>query len=222
MIDTQSIIRCVYDEKIIAILRGVREDWLLKVADALYEGGIRMMECTFDHADPDCIRNNCRQISMLARHFGGRIHVGAGSVLKAEEVDATIEAGGSFIISPNVGESVIRRTRELGAVSIPGALTPTEIDNAWEAGAHFVKIFPAGNFGVKYIKAIRAPLKHIPMLAVGGIERDDMSAYMKAGVCGFGLGTQLLPKEIVESMNYNMLAHRTRSFVGTAKGLVKL
>ena len=219
MIDTQSIIQCVYDEKMIAILRGVREDWLLKVADTLYEGGIRMMECTFDHADSDCIRNNCRKIEMLTKHFGGLVHIGAGTVLKSEEVDATIDAGGTFMISPNVDTRVIGRTRELGAVSIPGALTPTEIVDAWNAGAHFVKIFPAGSFGPKYIKAIRAPLKHIPMLAVGGIECSEMKDYLAAGVCGFGMGTQLLPKEFVESLSYPRLALHVRAYVDAAKGL---
>ena len=222
MIDTQSIIQCVYDEKMIAILRGVREEWLLKVADTLYEGGIRMMECTFDHADPDCIRSNCKKIEMLAKHFDGLVHIGAGTVLKSEEVDATIDAGGKFIISPNVDTRVIGRTRELGAVSIPGALTPTEIVDAWNAGAHFVKIFPAGSFGAKYIKAVRAPLKHIPMLAVGGIERDEMKDYLAAGVCGFGMGSQLLPKKFVESQSYDRLRLHVQSFVEAAKGLVHL
>lgn len=217
MIDTNKVIQSVYEGKVVAILRGVREDKLIPIAEALYEGGIRMIECTFDHSREDCIEANCRMISMLAEHFAGRIHVGAGTVLTTEEVDATVRAGGEFIISPNVDEEVIRHTRETGAVSMPGALTPTEIVNAWKAGAHFVKVFPAGDMGVSYIKSVRAPLKHIPMLAVGGIMPENIPEFTKAGVCGFGVGSPLLPKDAVEKGDYEAIAKRAAQFVETAK-----
>ena len=217
MIDTEKVIAGVYEGKVVAILRGVQEDRLIPIAEALYEGGIRMIECTFDHSREDCIEANCRMISRLSEHFAGRIHVGAGTVLTTEEVDATVKAGGEFIISPNVDEEVIRHTREIGAVSMPGALTPTEIVNAWKAGAHFVKVFPAGDMGVSYIKSVRAPLKHIPMLAVGGIMPENIPDYMRAGVCGFGVGSPLLPKDAVEKGDYKAISARARQFVEAAK-----
>ena len=217
MIDTEKVISSVYEGKVVAILRGVAEDKLIPIAEALYEGGIRMIECTFDHSREDCIEANCRMISMLAQHFAGRIHVGAGTVLTTEEVDATAAAGGEFIISPNVDEAVIRRSREIGAVSMPGAMTPTEIVNAWKAGAHFVKVFPAGDMGVSYMKSVRAPLKHIPMLAVGGITPENIPEFTKAGACGFGVGSPLLPKGAAENGDYAAITERARQFVEAAK-----
>ena len=217
MIDTQKIIDGIHENKVVAILRGVPEDQLPAIAEALYEGGIRLIECTFDHGREDCIEANCRMISKLADHFQGRMHVGAGTVLTKEEVDATIEAGGEFIISPNMDEEVIRHTREMGAVSMPGALTPSEIVNAWKAGAHFVKVFPAGDMGVSYLKSVRAPLKHIPMLAVGGVTVENIPEFKKAGVAGFGIGSPLLPKEDIEAGNYQAITERARAFVEAAK-----
>lgn len=218
MIDAEKIAKSVCDGKVVAILRGMQEDKLLAVAEALYEGGIRMIECTFDHSREDCIEANCRMIAMLVKHFEGRIHVGAGTVLTCEEVDATVAAGGEFIISPNVDEAVIRRTREIGAVSMPGALTPTEIVNAWKAGAHFVKVFPAGDLGAGYVKSVRAPLKHIPMLAVGGITPENIPAYLQAGVSGFGVGSPLLPKDALDKGDYQAITERARQFVEAARG----
>lgn len=213
MIDTSQVITRIREGKIIAILRGIPQEKLLPVADALYEGGIRALECTFDHRSGDCLQAGRSTISQLARHLEGLMDVGAGTVLTADEVRATVEEGGRFVISPNVNETVIRETVRLGAVSIPGAMTPSEIVAAWEAGAHFVKLFPAGDLGPGYVRAVRAPLAHIPMLAVGGITPDNMSDYLKAGVCGFGVGGPLLPRADIESGNYKAIAERAARFV---------
>jgi 2-dehydro-3-deoxyphosphogluconate aldolase/(4S)-4-hydroxy-2-oxoglutarate aldolase len=96
---------------------------------------------------------------------------------------------------------------------MPGALTPTEIVSAWDAGAHFVKLFPAGELGIGYIKAVRAPLHHIPMLAVGGVEPGNIADYLKAGISGFGVGSPLLPKADIERGNYSAITERARAFV---------
>lgn len=218
MIDTERIVKKVSEGKVIAILRGMPVEKLLPVADALYEGGIRMIECTFDHSREDCIEANCNMISLLVEHFGDKMDVGAGTVLTCEEVEATVKAGGSFIISPSVDEAVIQKTRELGAVSMPGALTPTEIVNAWKAGAHYVKIFPAGDLGAAYVKSVRAPLKHIPMLAVGGVTPENIPDYLAAGVTGFGIGSPLLPKADIEKGNYAAITERAARFIAAASG----
>lgn len=217
MADAEKIVEKIGENRVIAILRGIPEEKLLKVADALYEGGVRLIECTFDHSKADCIESNCRKIGLLAERFAGRMDVGAGTTLTCEEVDAAIEAGGSFIISPDANEKIIRRTRDLGAVSIPGAMTPTEIVAAWKAGANFVKIFPAGDLGASYVKAVRAPLRHIPMLAVGGITLDNMSNYLSVGVSGVGVGGPLLPKADIEAEDYTAITARAAKFVAAAQ-----
>ena len=217
MIDTAGVIERIKTGKIIAILRGIPEEKLGFIADALYEGGVRAIECTFDHKREDCVAANARMIEFLARHVRGSMDVGSGTALTGEEVHATVQAGGAFVISPNVNERVIGETVKLGAVSIPGAMTPTEIAAAWEAGAHFVKLFPAGELGAGYVKAVRAPLSHIPMLAVGGVTPENIPDFVKAGIIGFGVGSPLLPKADVEAGNWATIAERAKRFVEAAK-----
>ena len=218
MIDTAAVIERIRAGRIIAILRGVPQEKLGFIADALYEGGVRAIECTFDHRREDCIAANAHMIEYLARHAEDRMVVGSGTALTVEEARVTVEAGGCFVISPNVNGNVIHEAVRLGAVSIPGAMTPTEIVAAWEAGAHFVKLFPAGNLGAGYIKAIRAPLSHIPMLAVGGVTPENMPDYLRAGICGFGIGSPLLPKADIEAGNYAAITERARRFMAAASG----
>ena len=208
----EQIANQIKEHKLIAILRGVPIKQLLPIADALYEGGVRLIECTFDHAREDCVEANVEMIAALVKHLGKRMAVGAGTVLTTEEVRATIDAGGQMIISPDANPDVIAEAVRLGAASIPGALTPTEIVRAYSAGAHFVKIFPAGSMGPDYIRAIRAPLNHIPMLAVGGIEPETIAAYLKAGISGFGVGSPLLPQREIERGNYAAITARARAF----------
>ena len=213
MIDWAAVIERIRKGKIVAILRGVPEEKLGFIAEALQKGGVRAIECTFDHTCEDCVEANGRMIARLAALTGPDMDIGAGTVLTPEEVRAAVEAGGRFIISPNVNERVIGETKRREAVSIPGALTPTEIVSAWEAGADFVKLFPAGQLGAGYIKAVRAPLKHIPMLAVGGVTPENIPDYLDAGICGFGIGSPLLPKAVIEANNWAAVTERARRFV---------
>lgn len=192
MMERETVKRLVQEEKLIVIARGMERERMLDAAEALYAGGVRLLECTFDHWREDCEQANCRLISALAERFAGRMQIGAGTVLTPREVEAATDAGASFLISPGADERVIERTRSLGAVSIPGALTPTEIVAAWQAGADFVKLFPVGTLGPGYVKAVRAPLAHIPMLAVGGVTLENIPLFRKSGVSGFGIGGSIL------------------------------
>ena len=212
MSDAAAVVERIKEKKIIAILRGVPEEKLGFIAEALMKGGVRAIECTFDHARADCEAHGGRMIAELVRLAGEDMDIGAGTVLTPEEARATAEAGGRFIVSPNVSERVIGETVRLGLVSIPGAFTPTEIVSAWEAGAHFVKLFPASQMGTAYIKAVRAPLNHIPLLAVGGVTPENVPAFLEAGVCGFGLGSPLLPKAVIEADNWAAVTERARRF----------
>ena len=209
----EKIIRAVQAHKLIAILRGVPQDRVLPVAEALYRGGIRLLEITFSADARVSDEETARQIGMLARHFEGRMFIGAGTVLTAEQVRLTAEAGGKFIISPDTNEAVIAETKKLGLVSMPGALTPSEITAAHRAGADFVKLFPVTSLGTAYIKAITAPLSHIRLLAVGGINESNMEQYLKAGVCGFGVSSNIIDKKMVETENYDGITELAKSYV---------
>ena len=197
------IINAVEKNKIIAIVRGVDENKLIPLVQSLYDGGIRLVEVTFSANGKVSDQKTAEMINALVERFKGKMYVGAGTVLTDKQVELTYRAGGQFIISPDVSESVIKKTVELGMVSMPGALTPTEIRTAVRFGADFVKLFPIANLGAGYVKAIRAPLSNVKMLAVGGIHDGNMQEFYKAGVCGFGIGTNITDKKMIENGDFN-------------------
>ncbi len=182
----------ILNNKVVAIVRGVEKENIIKTAEALYEGGIKLIEVTFNQKDPDRLTKTAELISMINDEMGDKICVGAGTVMNLDQCDAAFNAGAKYMISPNVNFDVIKHTIRLGAVSIPGALTPSEASNAHDTGADFVKLFPAGNLGTGYIKSVCSPLNHIPFLAVGGVNAQNMSEFLKAGVVGVGVGGNLV------------------------------
>jgi len=160
--------RIVRERKIVAIIRGFKPEICLKLAEAYAKGGIGLVEVTFNQKAPETWKDTAAAIKSIKDRFAGAVRVGAGTVLTAEQLSIMEDAGGEYMITPNVNEGLIRECVRRGLVAMPGALTPSEAVDAWEAGASFVKIFPAGSLGPSYVKAIRAPLSHIPFLAVGG------------------------------------------------------
>ena len=211
------VIQQIEQEKIIAIVRGVGPEQCMKVADALYAGGIRLMEITYNQKDPASFQATADAISAITKAYEGRMFVGAGTVTTTELVELTAKAGGKFIISPDTNPDVIRRTRELDMVSMPGALTPTEIMTAHCAGADYVKLFPAGDLGPNYVKAVRAPISHVKMTAVGGINEKNMADFLKAGVCGFGIGGNLANKAWIEAGEFDKITETARAMVAVVK-----
>jgi 2-dehydro-3-deoxyphosphogluconate aldolase/(4S)-4-hydroxy-2-oxoglutarate aldolase len=139
--------------------------------------------------------------------------IGAGTVLTEKQVELTKAAGGKFIISPDTNASVIRKTRELEMVSMPGALTPTEVQAAHIAGADFVKLFPVNDLGTGYVKAIKAPLSHIKMLAVGGVDENNIAEYVKAGINGFGLGSNIIDKKKIAENDWAGITRLAERYV---------
>ncbi|MCD2423804.1 bifunctional 4-hydroxy-2-oxoglutarate aldolase/2-dehydro-3-deoxy-phosphogluconate aldolase [Niabella pedocola] len=174
----------ITSSKLIAILRGADPSDVVRIAAALYEGGIRLLEITMNSEAP------LQAIEQVAGKLGNDMVIGAGTVLDAAMAADAYSAGARFILSPVVDESVIVATKRLGAVSIPGAYTATEIYTAHRAGADIVKVFPANS--PSYIKELRAPLPHIPLLPTGGITPENIGAYLKTGAVGFGIGSALV------------------------------
>ena len=216
MID--DVIQTTLDKKLIAIVRGMEESQILPLAEALRDGGIRMIEVTFSLKNPDSFSGTARSIAAMKKAFGGEVLVGAGTVVSPELVDIAADAGAEYIISPNVDAGVIRRTIERGLVSMPGALTPSECMAAHNAGAHFIKLFPAGNFGPGYLKALRAPLSHIRFLAVGGINEKTLGGYLEAGAVGFGIGGNLVNAEWIAAGEYGKITALARQYVEAVNG----
>lgn len=205
-------ISAILEHGIIAIARGIPVECIAETAQALYDGGIRLVEVTFNQASATCLQDTARAISILQERFGGSMHIGAGTVLTPEQARCAYDAGAAYIISPNFAAEVVAKTRELGMVSIPAALTPTEIVCAHRAGADFVKLFPAGEFGLSYIKAVAAPLNHIPMLAVGGVSLDNLCDFFGAGIKGVGLGSNLVSAKLAKAGEFGRITATARSF----------
>lgn len=166
---------------LVAILRGITPAEIEPVCDALYEGGIRLLEITLNTA------NALESIDRAVKYTAGRQLVGAGTVLKPEEVDQVAAHAGKFIISPNTDTAVIRRTKERGLVSIPGFFTPSEAFTAIAAGADYLKCFPGGRFGAGYIKDLKAVVPK-PIYVVGAVDRNNLATFFPL-CAGAGIGS---------------------------------
>ncbi|WP_054707579.1 bifunctional 4-hydroxy-2-oxoglutarate aldolase/2-dehydro-3-deoxy-phosphogluconate aldolase [Bacillus sp. JCM 19041] len=178
-------LEAIHTHKLIAIIRGAKKEDLLLIGNSLKEGGIRLVEVTLN--SPDAIEG----INQMAEAFEGKIKIGAGTVLDPESARSAIEAGADFILSPTVNTETIKMTKRYGKVSIPGAYTPTEILTAYEHGADLIKVFPA-SIGSGYIKDIRGPLPHIPLVPTGGVNETNIIEFQKAGATAFGIGSSLV------------------------------
>ncbi|MEF9880311.1 MAG: bifunctional 4-hydroxy-2-oxoglutarate aldolase/2-dehydro-3-deoxy-phosphogluconate aldolase [Clostridia bacterium] len=207
----------VKEKKIIAIVRGLPPTYMRKLAEALYQGGINLMEVTFQQAKPETWQDTGDAIRNISAHMEGRMLVGAGTVMNERQLELARAAGAEYIITPNTNPQFIRKVKACGLISFSGALTPSEIVAAFEAGADAVKVFPAGQLGPAYIKAVRAPLAHIPLMAVGGVNEKNARDFISAGCCGVGVGGNLVNKEWIEQGQWDKitaLAAEYRKAVG--------
>lgn len=207
----------VREGRIIAIIRGFAPDTCLRLAEAYAKGGIRLVEVTFNQKSPDTWKNTVAAICAIKERFAGMVRVGAGTVLTEEQLSMCEEAGGEYMITPNVNAALIRECVRRGLVAMPGALTPSEAVTAYDAGASFVKIFPAGSLGTGYVKAVMAPLSHIPFLAVGGVGPDNVADFIKAGCIGAGVGGNLSNKEWIAAGEWGKIEDVARRLVENVK-----
>lgn len=214
----KKIIDAVLKEKLVVIVRGVEKAKLLPLADAMYQGGIRLLELTYDNSGKVTDKETAENIKMLKDHFGDKMFIGAGTVTSVSQVELTKAAGGEFIISPDTDPEVIKKTKELEMVSMPGALTPSEIKIACKSGADFVKLFPISSLGPDYVKAVKAPLSNVKLLAVGGITENNMADYLKSGVCGFGVGSNIVKMSMVDNDDYEGITALAKKYVAIVGG----
>ncbi len=171
--------------KVVAILRGADPDHVVEIARALSDGGVKLLEVTLN--SPDALG----AITRITHELGDRLLVGAGTVLDAEAAKAAISAGAKFIISPNLDKATIETTKKSGIISIPGAFTATEILQAYRYGGDIIKVFPA-SIGPDYIRDLRGPFPHIPLMPTGGVNLENIRAFQKAGAVAFGIGSALV------------------------------
>ena len=206
-------LEAVKQRKIVAIVRGLAPEYLVRLGHAFEEGGIGLMEVTYDQRHPESWAETAKAIEAVEKEFGDRVLVGAGTVITPEQVRLTYEAGGHYLVTPTTQPDIIRMGKALGLGLFPGAFTATEILAAFEAGADAVKVFPASSVGPGYIKAIRGPLSHVPLMAVGGVNEKNAADFMKAGCVGLGVGGNLVNKEWIQNGEWDKITALAKEFM---------
>ena len=195
-------IEYIKEQGLIVIFRGVDIALIPDLVRAIYEGGARIVETTFDPSDPDTVENTSEVIRAIYKTMGDKMLVGAGTVIDETYAVAAKEAGAKFLLSPDTNPDIIRLTKKLGLISIPGALTPTEAMTAYRAGADIVKLFPITKDDIGYLVNITRPLSHIPFLCTGGVNPDTIGSFFTAGACAVGTGISILKPDLITTKNY--------------------
>jgi 2-dehydro-3-deoxyphosphogluconate aldolase/(4S)-4-hydroxy-2-oxoglutarate aldolase len=215
---SEQILQQILDSKIVAIVRGVKPEEMLATAKALLDGGVKCLEVTFDQTNKQTIEQTLTSLRLLKENYSQEILLGAGTVVSVEQVDSAVAAGAEYIISPNTNPDVIKRTKSLGKISIPGALTPSESVLAYESGADIVKLFPAGVLGTAYIKALVGPLSYIPFVAVGGVNENNVAEFIKAGAKGVGVGGNLVSVKDIRNGDFHKLTECAKKYIQNLRG----
>lgn len=197
----------ILERTIVAVIRAESPDSLVDVAEALLAGGVEVMEVTFT------VPRVTQVLEKVTAKLGSRVLLGAGTVLDAETARVAMLAGAEFIVSPSVNLGVIEMCRRYGKPVMPGALTPTEVVTAWQAGADVVKIFPSELTGPKYIKSLKAPLPQVRMMPTGGVNLDTAEEFLKAGSCALGIGSSLVEPKAVASGDLKRIETLARGYV---------
>lgn len=183
---------------IIGILRGISQEKTLKIAESYFKAGFNTLEVTMN-------TQNVVEIITALRTTFPNMNIGAGTVCNMEDLNQALDAGSKFIVTPIIDDRVIKHCVTQSIPVFPGAYTPTEIYRAWSMGADAVKVFPASQLGIGYIKDVLAPLNDIKLIPTGGVNNDNASAYLKAGAYGLGMGSSLFNKALIENNDFNGL-----------------
>lgn len=213
----ESVLDAIENEKLISIVRAPERESLLAAGQALYEGGVRLVEITFDRSGKLSRDEICSMIREISEVFEGRMFVGAGTVTSCEEVECAFVAGASFIISPHCDPKIIALTRNLGMVSIPAGYTATEIAVSLNHGADYIKLFPSDQVTKEYVNAIRAPLSDAKLLAVGGVTAENAKEFINMGFCGVGVGSNLYNKKLIQNKDFDGLKELAQKYVTAIK-----
>ncbi|MBP1969322.1 2-dehydro-3-deoxyphosphogluconate aldolase/(4S)-4-hydroxy-2-oxoglutarate aldolase [Virgibacillus natechei] len=211
MLAKLELINRLTENGVVAVIRNIPKEKIMKVAESLIEGGVHALEVTLDGDDPLIM------IEDLTTEFQDRAIIGAGTVLDEMSAERAIGSGAQFIVSPILKKEVIQATRRHGKVSIPGVMTPTEMVEAIEWGADIVKVFPASVGGLEFIKNVKGPLPHIPIIPTGGVDAHNAADFIKAGAIAIGAGGNLVDRKAVLEEDYAKLTAMAKEYVSTVK-----
>jgi len=205
-----AVVARIKEEGAVAVIRTDSTESALAIADAVINGGFRAIEITYSFP-------NAAEAIATISETNPNLLIGAGTILIPEQVREAVAAGARFLVSPCVLAEVIDAARELEAVIIPGAFTPTEIYNAWSLGADIVKIFPAVRFGPEYLRAIRGPLPHIPIMPTSGVDAANVADWFRAGAVAVGAVSSVLDPELIRMGDWDALTKRAREFIAAVR-----
>ena len=193
---------------LIPVLRASSVEIGHALAEAMMAGGVTVMEVTMT------VPNALKLLRELKQKYGDKLLLGSGTVTDAAQAEATIEAGAEFVVSPSLHRDVIETTRKLGKVSIPGALTPTEVITAWKAGADYVKVFPCSAMGgASYLKALRAPFPEVKLIPTGGVTLQTATEFLKAGARALGVGSDLVNAAAITEGKPEVVTNAARAYL---------
>jgi 2-dehydro-3-deoxyphosphogluconate aldolase/(4S)-4-hydroxy-2-oxoglutarate aldolase len=210
--EKREILNKMISEGLIPVIRVASASEAIDVANAIKEGGVSFIEITMS------VQGAIDVIKELTQEYKDEIIMGAGTVLDAETGRAALLAGAQFIVSPTLNLDLIQLAHRYSAVVVPGAMTPTEILTAWNAGADMVKVFPAGQLGGPgYIKALRGPLPQILLAPTGGVNLENAGAFIRAGAAALGVGGELVDKSAVKEKRFSVITDNTRAYLKTIR-----
>lgn len=195
----QDVISIIKEEKICSIIRGVEEDKIDKIAQALIKGGIKVVEVTFNTPGAS------KMISYLTEKYSDEFLIGAGTVLDTETAKNAIDAGAKFVLAPTLNIEVIKLCLRYSVLPVPGVTTATEALTAWENGARMIKVFPAGVLGANYIKQLKGPLSQLSIMAVGAINKDNIREMLDSGADSVGVGSEIVDKKSIANNDFNSI-----------------
>lgn len=204
--------------KFIAILRHVPVEKTEKVLKALWDGGIRAFEITYDPSDKNTVETVASQFAIAKKLFGDQAHLVAGTVVKTSYVRAAKKAGAEGIVSPNTDRRIVKLTKRLGMMSVPGAFTPSEIVRAYDLGADLVKIFPILPDNIAYLRNVVSPLSHIPFITTGGVNVNTAAELMKTGATALAAGASIITPAALAEEDYDTITENARRHLAAIFG----
>src|SRR5438309_5413866 len=205
---SKEILAFITEVGIVPVVRCSSAEGAVQTVGALYRGGIRAAEITMT------VPGAIRALEKAADQYGDKLMLCAGTVLAPETARACMLAGAEFFVTPSLRVATIEMAKRYSKVICPGALTPTEVLTAWEAGADAVKIFPCGNVGgAKYIKALKGPFPQVEMIPTGGVNLETAADFLKAGACALGVGGELVDAKLMKDGRYDEIERRARQFL---------
>lgn len=203
----QQIVNSLIEASAIAVVRLSDPTKLIKVSEAIYEGGVSAIEITMT------VPNAIKMIEEANKLIGSYMMIGVGSVLDRETAQKAIDAGAKYVVSPIFKKEIVEISHKNNVPAMPGAFTPTEIQTAFEAGADIIKVFPADVVGMAFFKGVLAPMPHLKLMPTGGVSLTNAGDWLKSGACAVGVGTALLDKKAIATEDYKSLTSNARQLM---------